>query len=1310
MLATLFEQLRSCAIALLVGQWGMALVSASPLEEPRLDRLSARDGLSQDNVHCVFQDSRGFLWIGSEDGLNRYDGREIRTFPEISEVNTSIVQIMEDNDGRLWLATWGDGLITLDLDTEEAIRHEPSLGTDTLNDSRIQSLFLDSEGVVWAGSMTAGLHRYDSERGTFQHFGHNPDDPESLSDPRVWSIAQTEPGFLWLATSRGLDLFDIEKGKATRTPLGYDDRGAPIHLGVFTIVPSRSGALWLGARKGLYRLDPRTRIAEQYLPVPEWAPLLDLEIRVVREDHRGVLWLSTQQRGILMLNPTARRITRLSDRPKYAFSVSNLSVKGIYEDRGQVLWIATASGLLKTDLKPPKFHILRHIPGDPKSLPSNEISAIAEDPDGGFWIGAYGGGIARFLPESHTIQTFENGEFQDLEKEISALMADSEGRLWIAGKETGLYRLSRKPDRQVDHFRHDGAKPESLSSDSVRSLMEDRAGRIWLGTLEGPNLFDEERGRFLNANNHELFAAHIGKAPINTLFCDRAGNVWIGASRGLYRLDAALQSVRAWSREASDGKAGLSHDSVNCISEAPNGDIWVGARKGLNKIDPVSGEVTPYFAAEGPAKSEIRGVQIDTAGRLWLATANGLFRFEPATGDYRKYDVEDGLAGAGFTMGASFQASTGEIFFGGPSGLTWFSPDQVKDNPFRPEVALTGIAHNRQSLTNQPLFAVDRLTLAHDQNNFTIKFAALDFTSPDKNSFKYRLVGQNDNWADAGSDAQAVYTNLDPGSYVFQVRAANNDGVASASAALLEIVIEPPLWKTWWAFLIYILTFLSLWYLIHRARVASLEQRRRALAALVAERTAELRAKNEELGEKNRELLAFDEIVQTINKEVSFTDVMKSLIHQGLKLFRSTETGAFLVRDRQNRVFRFAASIGADHAPLEQITFSEEEADGRYLSKSRTLAKGVYLLDGQGLPSKPELARLRPPEAMLAISIVLNQEIEGILIFEIFSEPSDLESWDLEKLRRFRQHAISAVSKAKLVRDLTFTADHLKKTQEMLTDAARHSGMSEIAANTLHNLGNLLNSINTSADEIIDLNRDLPVSLLQRLSALLAEHIDNLPEFLSNHQQGRQVPEALQLIAETLSRVSGDIDREVQDLRQVLDQLKTSLSDQERHIQTEEASQAIALSSCLEEALRVEEPLLTSRDVTLVKDWSDLPRVMIPKSRFLRVLVNLINNAVDAMAESSGERRLTITGSRREDGSVDVTVADTGCGIAPENMTQLFRAGYTTKKRGSSFGLHYSANIMHELGGSIAANSDGLGCGATFTLTLPERSVVRKTA
>jgi len=1303
----------------------LALGAAAQVEEVRFSRLTVSDGLSHDDIHCVFQDRRGFLWIGLEDGVNRYDGREFKQLQDGAMEDQplftgGIVQIVEDRDNWLWLGSWGDGLLKVNLNDEKEIVRYRADGLDgSVSGDRYLSLLLDSKGSVWAGSMANGLNRYDPETDRFEVFRHSPDQPETLSSDRIWHLLETEPGKLWVGTGRGLDLLDTRTGKAEWTPLSRADTGEPLRQSVFTIVEAEPGkTLWAGAKNGLYLLDIDGRRAEPYLPAVGAELLRNREVRVIYQDQEKQLWVNTDRGGIILINPenggTARRLT---NRPEDPFIISDLSVKHIYEDKSRVLWIATASGLFKTDLKPAKFQVMRHIPDNPNSLASSEISSIAESRDGVLWIGSYGGGLTRYDPDENRYTTFaaaEGGARSNGlgENEITALLVDSRERLWIGGKTTGLYL---KRDDEFISFRHERGDPLALSDDHVSCLAEDVEGRLWVGGRNGPNCLEDLEGKkFINPSNHSVLREYFGEGEsVNAMLADGRGRFWVGAADGLFLISGDLTSVDVWRRQEND-PASLSHSDIQCLAEGPDGALWVGTRYGLNRFDPATGTAQRYTSADGMSGNFINGVLMDRRGRLWIAGIKGLSVFDPANDSFRNYLVDDGLAGVGFTRGAAFQSQSGRMYFGGPKGLTHFLPELVKDNHIKPPIVLTGLEREHKEVDlGASLDVIDRLVLRHNEDEFTIKFAALDFTAPDKNQYRFRLVGLNDAWVEAGSDRQAVYNNLDPGEYEFQVKGSNNDGLWSDEAAVLKIQVKPPIWATWWAFAIYLVLGVALVMAIHFGRVASLQRRRRELSRLVAERTVALRAKNEELNEKNNELLAFDEIVQTINKEVRFEAVLELLIEQGLRLFRNTQAGAFLARDPTSRQFRFAAAVGFELEFIRQMkkaAFTAEEALARYVNGHERLADGVYLISAvDRLPPEPTLANLPSADAMLAMTIELDTELQGILAFHTFGERAALEAWDVEKLRRFRQHAITAMAKAKLVRDLTYTADHLKRTQELLTESARRSGMSEVAANTLHNVGNLLNSINVSVDEISDLNRQIPASLLDRVVAMISDHQSDLAAYLTEDPRGRQIPEALQLIAETLGRSSQDLESESAELRRTVESLRSALSDQERHIHREEIAQIVDLGACIEEALRIQMPLLTSRDVSLTKDWPKTVQVNLPKSKLVNVLVNLINNAADAMADSD-VRTLTIAVRDREGGSLSLSVADTGCGIPPSNMKQLFKPGFSTKKKSSSFGLHYCANVMHEMGGEIQAHSEGEGRGAVFTLNLPQQALSRKTA
>jgi signal transduction histidine kinase len=491
----------------------------------------------------------------------------------------------------------------------------------------------------------------------------------------------------------------------------------------------------------------------------------------------------------------------------------------------------------------------------------------------------------------------------------------------------------------------------------------------------------------------------------------------------------------------------------------------------------------------------------------------------------------------------------------------------------------------------------------------------------------------------------------------------------------------------------------GLWafFALRRARV-----REGDLRAQLLQGNRESQARNDELLEKNKELITFDEIVRGINDEVRIEPLLEILLQQGMRLFRYADGGAFLIYDRAEERFRFASAVGTDLMGLTRIRFEPEEAMARYVYGKEYLEDGIYLINEPSLlPELKELISYAPARAMVTITLTLEKRIEGFLVLETYREMNFLPKVEIEKLVRFRRHAISALAKARTFQDLEDTTRFLRETRLQLMKTAHDVGMAEVANNVVHQAGNSLNSISTTVEQIHALMNGSALKLFSRIAELLARHQEDLPAFLTEDKQGKKVPEALIHVADSLKEHQEALYGETKELLELVDGLRHSLSDQQQSVGRHENLAEMNIRECLEEILTSERPLIEAHRVHIDRDYRDVPRVTLPEVKFRRVLMALITNAVEAMEKQRGQRRLTVRCLTVAESRFRVEIQDTGIGIASDNRAYLFNQGFTTKKKGSSFGLHYCANAVKEMGGRIDFSSQGIGKGSTFFVELP---------
>lgn len=849
------------------------------------------------------QDSKGFMWFGTTDGLNKYDGYTFTVYEHDpanpnSLSNNAVYAIAEDRSGTLWIGTWGGGLNRFDRETERwrHYQHDPS-DAHSLSNSYVFSMLQDQSGVLWVGTWRGGLNRFDPETEQFTRHQYDPHDPHSLSSNNVLSIYEDQSGVLWIGTGGGgLNRFDRETERFARYQHDPTNPHSLSNDDVLSIYEDQAGVLWVGtAGGGLNEFDRKTGRWRHYQHAPsDPRSLTDNIVWPIYEDQTGALWVGTYSGGLERFDGEARQFTHYQHDPGDPHSLSSNRVRAIYEDQSGVLWMGTdGGGLSKAYLGKRDFVHYQHDPGDPNSLSSNDVFSIYEDRSGVLWIGTYGGGLSEFDREHgrwHHYQHDPHDPNSLSHDVVFSVLEDRSGVLWIGTGGGGLNRLDRETGR-FTRFQHDPADPGSLSHDVVFSVYEDQAGLLWVGTFGGGlNRLDRETETFTRYQHDPADPNSLSDDRVLSVYQDRAGMLWIATADGLDSFDPQAERFAHY-RHDPDDPSNLSDNYVLSLCEDQAGALWVGTNGGgldrfdrekktfthygeeqglpdtvvgqegrhLTKLPLYLGEFSSGPQYAGVARSEldfispqhglpIYGILEDEQGFLWVSTDRGLSRFDPRTETFRNYDVSDGLQGNEFYEGACHKSSRGELFFGGVNGFSAFYPERIEDNAYVPPIVLTALQQSGEDIDlDQAVEDAQHATLAWPNNFFEFEFAALSYAQPEKNQYAYMLEGLDKHWNYTGSRRFGRYTNLAGGVYTLRMKGSNNDGVWNEAGTSLTITVVPPFWATWWFRGIVIVALVGGVIGGYRLRVQTIEARSRELEDLVAERTREIEQRRQQL-------------------------------------------------------------------------------------------------------------------------------------------------------------------------------------------------------------------------------------------------------------------------------------------------------------------------------------------------------------------------------------------------------------------------------------------------------------------------------
>ncbi len=839
----------------------------------KFEHFSTKEGLSQSNVLCQLQDSRGFMWFGTRDGLNKYDGYKFtvyKTDPKNTNSisNSFINDIVEDKDGNLWMATWGGGVSKWIRSKNIFIRFRHDANDPTsISSNLVTSLAIDKNGYLWAGTEEGGLNRFDPKTNRFSTF-LSETKGKKISDRFISDILEDHDGNLWIGTRNGGLNFMNPKTKEIRSFSHKPDTSSISSNDVGIIFEDSRQNLWIGTRGGgLNKFDRKTETFTFYRhnELDENSLASDV-LYSMEEDETGKLWIGTENGGLSVFDPTTQTFHNYTYDEIDNSSIGHNSIYCILQDNKQNMWLGTFSaGVSFLNRDANKFGHYKHS-ANPGSLSDNKVLSIYEDSKNNVWICTDGGGLDLFDPNSGNFTHFkhEKGNPESIcGNYILTVKEDSQGNMWVGTWGDGVTVFNREKNIWK-HFKNIPGDPRSLGVNHAWITMEDRQNNIWIGTYGGGlNKYNPIDGSFSVFKHNDYDPLSISNNKIHSLFEDTNGNFWVGTDGGgLDLFDRRTGTFKHFIN--SDKKNSISNNSVGCIYEDKTGNLWIATMDGLNSFNPKSQTFTVYRTADGLPSNVIFGILEDERGNLWVSTNNGLCKFNPVTGTAKSYDITDGLQSNEFKENAYCKSRTGVMYFGGNKGFNSFLPAEIKENSFDPPLVLTDfLVFNKQlaisqgdndiSPLKQDISETKQLILPHSHSVFSIEFATLNYTGSSNKEYAYMLEGFDKGWNEVGSKRSATYTNLDPGSYVFKVRGLDNEGLWSAKTISLELIIKPPFWMTWWFRGLLIFVLVGGTFMVVRYRINAIKAQRNKLENLVAERTERLVVLSEEESKARKE-------------------------------------------------------------------------------------------------------------------------------------------------------------------------------------------------------------------------------------------------------------------------------------------------------------------------------------------------------------------------------------------------------------------------------------------------------------------------
>ncbi len=814
--------------------------------EPVLEHFSVGDGLSQAHINHILQDRQGFIWLATLDGLNRYDGYSFQVYRHDADdpyslSSNSIQTLYEDSSGLIWVGTDGGGINVFDPAVERFTSYKKSPHEeDSLSHNNVLSIFEDRQGNFWVGtarglnkflpesetfqlylpeaSITAiaedisgslwigtqgsGLFKFDQETGHFKNIEPDPGIPGGMTSYEIYCFHLDNSGNLWAGTrGQGVLKIDLEKESVDNIRAEHEHDNY-----IFSIFADSRDRLWMATLGGLYVFNTDNNAFEEPFISPELSLLHELETRSVFEDNSHIIWVGSRT-GVFKINPNKSKFKTYSlaqEKVPPGYTV----ITSIYEAGEDIFWVGTEKGLYTFNQGSRKFELYSSSDDTAGFLSTGQIGSISQGLNNTIWVPTVGGGLYQ-LDENHKlINHFEanSGGEHSLESDfVSDILIDSRGIHWVGTLLGGLHVLDPATGEFHVHRAH-AEDPETISSNDIIFIYEDAGEDLWVGTYYGLNRFDREENRFYQ-----------------------------------YLADPAIEDS-------------ISNNTVFSMFQDSRGIIWVGTMDGLNRYDPGTDSFKTYTISHGLPNNVILSILEDDKGYLWMSTNLGLSRFNVETEDFANFDIQDGLASNDFSIGAGLKREDGEIIFAGTRGLNFFHPQAIEKNPHLPEVVITDfkvmndpvpIKDDERAHLNTSITRAQKVHLYPGDHFFSFEFAGLEFTDPDRNKYAFMLEGFDQDWNYSGNRRFASYTNIPPGQYRFKVKAANNDGVWNEVPTVLNVMVHPPFWQTWW---FQALVGIMLLILIIR-QYRRIQNRSRYLENLVAQRTESLALAKQEAEE-----------------------------------------------------------------------------------------------------------------------------------------------------------------------------------------------------------------------------------------------------------------------------------------------------------------------------------------------------------------------------------------------------------------------------------------------------------------------------
>ncbi len=820
----------------------------------KFQRMDTDDGLSDGIILCTFKDSKGYIWFGTANGLNRFNGYDFEVYQhdalnELSISGNRIMSIVEIPSGDLLIGTVDGGLSIFHRDSENFSTYKfDKANPKSISANQVNSLLLDSKSNIWVGTSN-GLDLFDQQSEQFEKVDLKAG---------VVGMVESKNGGIWIVTSQ-FEIHHIDyTGRITNT---YEFLDQNTIESIFTVFGSDDGRIWIGTQdRGMYIFDPNTLTTSRLHR--DNSGLRSNFVRAIFQDRKKQMWMGLDGAGINIYDQINQKWTYVNNRIYDEESLSSNAVYSIYGDEEDNFWVGTfKKGVNLYSPSRTKFTAYHSEPGNINSLSNNSVLGIDIDNQGNVWLGTDGGGLNKFNPLTGKFQNFKHDPDDPTSISsniIKSVFVDHEGYIWTGTYLSGLNRY----DPKTGEFKNFNIGPDdtkNLPFNSVWSIYEDSNDNMWFGFLgDGIVRFDRSTETFHHIRHNPQDENSFSTSAVFKMIEDGQGNMWLGSEYGgLNVMNLQTGKLKKYIHDPGNPSS-LINDQIRAITLDKEGTIWIGTMAGLCKYDPVHDTFIPSSINSQLRFPAIYGIMADENGMLWLSGIQGLYRYNIKEDQFQIFDKFDGVQGE-FNYTAQAEATNGVFYFGGLNGFNAFDPLEILENNHRPPVIISeftvlgeplqaGDTLNSRVILNKSLDETDGITLTHQENVFSLEFAALDFVAPERIRYSYKLAGFEDNWTSVfAENRQVTYMNLAPGQYVFHLRATNSDGIWSDQEKSLIIDVLPPWWSTLWFQITLVFVISAIIYLVFSYRSKRQAKIRNMLKQEVEEATGKLKLRNDEL-------------------------------------------------------------------------------------------------------------------------------------------------------------------------------------------------------------------------------------------------------------------------------------------------------------------------------------------------------------------------------------------------------------------------------------------------------------------------------